>query len=589
MIFGANENVRAYFVLEDGIRTAATKAAAPLESPRSSTPGVPAGRLQRMMLRGLGSLKTDKARKNVYHVAEGSSQVRRTIPIDNFFESESCSDRATYVSTVQPLVNELFGEDPHDSIVMAYGASGTSKMKLFHGTTLDPEYDGSSLPPQNAWGLVHYALKDIIPLAEKYTFNLNCTAVRIQIDSVVDGLVSPGSLRTTQAQPGEKAAPVKLRSQFQRLLALTNASALDIDSDESGRIVMADQVNIPIHKIEDFQHVINCFAAANSARILTKISANGALRASPFNYIITFRLSDAVNPDRNRVIHFAELADVDWTTQVPEDMKDFEEAFKAIISALQIVATTRPFDETEGQSQLSVCRSTMLTKILFTTIRTVGLKVALFSHAKYSSSLAAMEFIAKCRNNLIGIVLHGPDKEGENEVDPELRDHIEDIQKECDTLKVEIDQLLLEKRSVLAKIQSGDENMARLEQRRATLRRMTVASIRHIKNNDDEVLQQRRQQELMARIAHQQNCLRLQVLERELEDLAKEEDSREQAAKRQLKFINDEKERCQAKVVQLQKECDSLAQRAKKQQLEFEKEKQIVQAESYRKVTQVLV
>lgn len=603
-MFAANHNVQAFFVLEDGIRQQVGKkgpkcgqghADAPLESPRPAQ-----GKLQRMMLKGLGSLKADRAKKNIYHVAEGSSQVRKTIAVDNYFESEICHERSTYVSTVQPLVQELFDEEyGHDSVVMTYGPSATSKMKLLHGNTLDPEHEGEKFPPQNSWGLIHYALQEMIPLAEKHLYKLHCTAVRVQIDSVVDGLVSPGSLR--QHEQIDEKAVVKLRSQFQRLLALTNASALDIDSDADGRIVMADQVSIHMTKMDDFLHIVNCFAAANTARILAKLSATSgggsgaapatatpALRTSPFNYIITFRLTDALNPNRNRTIHFAELADVDWTTQVPEDMRDFEQSFDCIVQSLHIIATSNPTDEAEGQLQLGVYRNSMSSKILFTQVRSVGLKVALFSHARYSQSIPAMEFIAKARNNLIGIVLHGPDREGENEVDPELREHIAEIQKECDTLKVEIDALLLEKRRIVSKIQSGDETMARLEQRRATLQRMTVASFRPVKNNDDELHQQRHQQELMARITHQQNCLRLEVLEREIEDLAKEEENREMAAKRQLKFINDEKERIQAKVVVLQKECDALALQGKKQQIEFEKEKQAIFADGQRQLSQVL-
>lgn len=454
--------------------------------------------LANLLSKSLGSLRADRQRQNIYYVEEGCAQVRKTMHVDQFYLHNELQPDTLFQQHVSPLIEKTF-QSNEDALVVLGGYEGTfdQRQDLLFGSTLreplqvNVAADSSFrfVPSEkSSWGLIHLAVNDILERSAQRSFNVSITSVKIQLDNLVDALISPTALKV---RFGDADSGGRVRQQYLKLLALTSASTLDVEQDQ-GYMRITDQTVCPLKSMEDFSHVIHCLSSSpnNAAKILQMMSSgssrgsNGKGSAPPHS-LTTVRIAPAHvssttvaggvagnASDEIRNIHFLELSDFDQDNMSAQDQEEYNHSIRATMSLLTALAKKSEIEVD------SVYRSSTLTHLLCSLMKPLSTNVVVFGYTSFNTAPALMKTLSMVTLTPIRTVLHGPDLEGEVEVDPELRHHLEHVQQECEGLQKEIRDMESAKNVLNFRMQQVDEKLVRVEQRQSTMRRLTVTSNR---------------------------------------------------------------------------------------------------------------
>jgi len=490
-----------------------------------------------------GSIKCDKSGRDVFYLAPTASQVRKTVRTDGFFTMNETPK--AYSKALQPKIQELFQDihAPQDLTVVLFGDHGSAKGAFLYGNSVLVGSDSTAAAAE-ADGLFFRAMSDVLTIADKNHLRVSIRAVRVQIDSVVDAFVEQAPrLNTTHS-------PERRLQEYVRRLALSNGTALNFEEDEDGFIHLAEQVEVRVGSLHDLRHVRDCIAAGK------KIEQNACGGGpSPFTFMFRVAVATTTGPQCEWHIQFCELADRDWTSSIPDDAVEHKNSVDGVLRAL--VHRDKPAAEKFPEGHTSSVLARMLLHLPQSPKRPHSIRV--FAHTAFSSIEATMELVAQLGRTTLGIALQGPDGEGAEEVDPQLQRHVDDLLHQCTILQAEVDALEREKKELTSKMNPAVAEDAQVEHLLPSTRRMSALnSSRQFTASITPPDTEQRQAKL-----------RLQMLEQELAELTKEEDEANNAAKRHIKHISDEKERCLAKVTLLQKEHSSLMDKVQQQRTEF--------------------
>lgn len=562
----------------------------------------PRNTLGKLLAKGLGSLKADRARKQLYFVKEGCVQVRQTIEVDRFYNNNELTeyeplaedDPVMPPQDAREILDGVFLND-RDALFVVGGFQGTSsRVKQMHGTTLDLPTSVSVAadssfsfvpPPKESWGMMLRCVDYILNKAMAANLPVSTSSVRIQLDNVVDAIIPPASLKV---KFGDTNQGRRMRQQYSKLLALTSASTLDVD-DDAGVARITDQTVCNIRTINDFFHVINCFSAtAGSKPPPTRGTQKGSAPAHCLTTITVGYHSGGSSPRR---IHFLELADYDWATTSKEDQDEYSGALENLTQVLHGLSKKNDL------LLDSITRKFTLTHVLCSQLRTSRTDFLYYGHTAYASSLSLMTLLSKITGNPIRTVLHGPDLEGELEVDVELRNHLEEIQRECEALQSEVDQVIDKINNFDSRMKSTEEEMARLDQRRATMRRMSFAARKRLDDAEGAKAEELGDSLIsfsgvptsgQNREMHLLNAAKCYTLREELRELERTHVKVMRTANKQLELLLAERARSEGKVSKLQQELEPIKEAWRKQCAQQAKEKDDLRKEFAAKSAAVL-
>lgn len=541
--------------------------------------------LGKLLAKGLGSLKADRSRKRLYYVKEGCVQVRQTVEVDRFYQfSEVVGNSSpTLPADVKGLLDGVFQRDRDALFVIGGFQNTSSRSRQVHGTTLELPTAVSVAadstfsfvpPPKDSWGLMLQVVEYTLQKAAEVNLPVSTSSVRIQLDNVVDAIIPPASLKVKFGDPNQGQ---RMRQQYTKLLALTSASTLDVE-DDAGVARITDQTVCNIRSINDFFHVINCFSAtAGSKPPPTRGNQKGS---TPAHCLTTLSVGYHTGGAAPRKIHFLELADYDWATTSKEDQSEYSGALDNLTLVLHALSK---------QNDLlldSITRKFTLTHVLCSQLRTSHTDFLYYGHTAYATSLVLMKQLSKISGNPIRTVLHGPDLEGEMEVDIELRNHLEEIQKECEALQGEVDEIVSKKFDVDSRMRSTEEEIARLDQRRATMMRMSFAARNRLDggagDNDADNTDLFNTESLLgftgvpltgqSRDIHLLNAAKCYTLKEELRDLQRTHVKVMKTAQKQLELLVGERARSEGKVSKLTQEMEPIKEAWRRQCAQHAKE-----------------
>jgi hypothetical protein len=558
------------------------------------------GGLGKLLAKGLGSLKADRARKRIFYVKEGCVQVRQTVEVDRFYHSSEVMTSSEPGTTpalppeVREIVEGVFQHD-RDALFVVGGYQNTnSRSRQMHGGTLElptsvnVAADSSFTfvpPPKDTWGLMLHVVEYALEKSAAVNLPVSTSSVRIQLDNVVDAIIPPASLKVKFGDPNQGQ---RMRQQYSKLLALTSASTLDVE-DDAGVARITDQTVCSIRSINDFFHVINCFSAtAGSKPPPTRGNQKGSTPAHCLTTLSVGYHSGEIAP---RKIHFLELADSDWTTTSKEDQSEYSGALDNLTLVLHGLSK---------QNDLlldSITRKFTLTHVLCSQLRTSRTDFLYYGHTAFATSLLLMKQLSKISGNPIRTVLHGPDLEGELEVDIELRNHLEEIQRECEALQTDVDDITSRRNDVDSRMRSTEEEMARLDQRRATMLRMSFAA-KHRVDGDGDDIDLGHSDSLFGftgipmsgqnRDIHLLNAAKCYTLKEELRDLQRTHVKVMKTAQKQLELLIGERARSEGKVSKLLQEMEPIKEAWRRQCAQFAKEKDDLRKEFHNKSVALL-
>lgn len=554
------------------------------------------GGLGKLLAKGLGSLKADRSRKRLFYVKEGCVQVRQTVEVDHFYHSSEVMTNPQLPGDVKDIVDGVFQHN-RDALFVVGGYQNTStRSRQMHGNTLELPTAVSVAadstftfvpPPKDAWGLMLQVVEYVLEKAGGVNLPVSTSSVRIQLDNVVDAIIPPASLKVKFGDPNQGQ---RMRQQYSKLLALTSASTLDVE-DDAGVARITDQTVCSIRSINDFFHVINCFSATAGSK---PPPARGNQKGStPAHCLTTLSVGYHSGETAPRKIHFLELADSDWTTTSKEDQSEYSGALDNLTMVLHGLS---------NQNDLlldSITRKFTLTHVLCSQLRTSKTDFLYFGHTGYATSLLLMKQLSKISGNPIRTVLHGPDLEGELEVDVELRNHLEEIQRECEALQTDVDDIINRKFDVDSRMRSTEEEMARLDQRRATMLRMSFAAKNRVDgeaaDGDADLFNSDSLFGFSAlpltgqnRDIHLLNAAKCYTLKEELRDLQRTHVKVMKTAQKQLELLVGERARSEGKVSKLSQEMEPIKEAWRRQCAQFAKEKDDLRKEYHAKAVLML-
>ena len=563
-------SVQIHFATEDDpLRRAPNSPTNPSASQRA---------LHKLVQSAMGNVKVDRSGHNMYYTAKDCIKVRRMMEVDSMISH--LEDReGIFSKSVGPMIDRLF-EESHDVLVFVTGESGTSKTQFIHGATLDPDDHGLAVPGKEQWGIAFLAVARILELAKNNPCEITATALRVHHDHIADLLISASGLRLTKVDAQKK------RQQYAKLLALTKAPTLDLQESFEGRFTVADQLDCTVRELDDFLHVSNCYSAVMCGKQFQRLGGKKA--ASPISFLTTLRVWKRDQPPH--YVHIVELADSDWVSPNEEETANYRKSMQLVAD---ICAAISHRDFLRAKHLL---RDSTLTRIVFSNVNLESCEVAVFGLSPFAGTLSMMEYLAQCRDLKILIVLHGPDGEGEDDVDPELREHVLAIQEQCEDLRKVVEGLKAEKADLEAKLVSGEETVSRLKQQCDIVRKLTATFVaKNPPTSADTVTPPPAQQtdvsvsraELRMTPAELAKRKALQ-LERELQAQRDEERQRLEACQRQVKFMTEEKARLAAKNAALQKQYATLKQKYDAQEDAFKKERATKEADRQARISEAV-
>lgn len=559
-------------------------------------------RLQRAVAAAAGSTKVDSTGKRIYYTGKDCFKVRRTMEVDGLIQDTEARESVFNKCLARRIDGVI--EQARDVVLLVGGNSGTDKTKLLHGDTLDPTDSGDAMPPRERWGLACFVVERLLAASAKLRseqgegVEIMATAAKIHLDHVADVLVSVQGSRMT------KSESKNARNQCSKLLLLSKGVTLDVEEGAEGHFAITDQLDSPIREIDDFVHVINCMAALNAGR--GTFLRLGKKTANPFHVVTTLRIWR--REQSPNFIHIVEMADFDWTGGEEETA-----AFRqSIASVADICKLLQQRDYVNVKSRVRDCT---LTRIVHSSLSFQGSDTVVFGLAHTSQCLEMMGYLSSCKGAPITIVLHGPDGEGEDDVDPELKQHVVEVQRQCEELKADVARLEDEKKGLAEQLKAGEENVSRLQQQCATVRKLTAStSPTHHHNganqlgttartaNNNGQQQQHSDSPEAFSISGPRPATpravgfsplelqrrRLSHLELDLKLMKEDDQRRVDACQRQIQFMIEERNRCATKTQALQKEYDLLKGKLADIEATIAKEKQAKEAEMQQRIAEAI-
>jgi hypothetical protein len=511
----------------------------------ASGPGSFSGksRFRALVQSAIGNVKVSKGGDDLYFTAPDCIKVRRRMKVDGLLEM-SDDRQALYKKCIDPTIVQGFN-NRRDVVIMVGGNQGTNKQAFLHGETFEKTADEDGIPAKVHWGMMMHTVDRLLQLAQSTTCEVSVTAARIHHDHVADVLVSLSGVRLT------KSDAQKSRHQYAKLLALSQGVTLDIEEGLDGRFSVSDQLHCSLKSLSDFVHVVNCLAAAQAGKFMVKIGGKHG-RALPHHYLVSLRIwrrDQAPN-----YVHFLELGDLDWT-----GAEEDTEIYRGVLNTVAEINGLLVKGETlKVKSKL---RETTLTRILHSNLNLSATDVVFVGVARFAHGMEMLEYMSKMNNSPLEIVLHGPDGEGGDDVDPEMKEHVKSIQEQCESLKDSVKNLLEEKRSLESKIRSGEESISRLQQQCTIVRKLTsmsTASGKDHRVSDSDKSQDARDARMESLTIAQEQKRRLMAMQRDLAELKGEDQRRSESCLQQIRHITDEKNRCSTRTNILKQEYEML-------------------------------
>jgi hypothetical protein len=535
--------------------------------------------LQRVLQSAMGTFVFDSAAKQVFFTGPGATKVRRVIDVDAAFTDPATPTtlQSIYESVVDPAVTRAV-EHQRDAVIVVAGDSRSKRTEILHGEVPDFTLD---VPPRSTWGLAYRTVERLLELSTQRQLEINCVFSRVHLDHISDVLVNVASKQ-------DKADADKVRAYYARLVALSHGSTLDLEEAPEGAKVKfqaLDQVDAPIRGIEDFLHVLNCRGAlfASSGPLMKLISKRG----TPFYYVLSFSFVPADESPLTAVPHyinFVETGDLDWAGP-DEDMAAFNQTINSISD---YVSAVRRGDSAAAEAS---ARSTTLGRVALGNIDAKNVDAVFLGTARYASAFRVMKRLAECQGSRPYVLLHGPDGEGEDDVDPELKTHVMAVQDQCNALRHEVNELQRTRDTLKFQIQRDDNAIARLQEQQSLVKRMTMdvagnnksASPRGAAGSFDRhdlfasvtakdraaSTEDQKRSDSEARRAAQ-----LAALDRDLA-LMKEDDARKhEATQQQIRFLHAESRRCQNNAQLLERELAQLEKSLSDQDARFKLERE---------------
>lgn len=563
---------------------------------------------QRIVNAAVGRVEFEKDGRRVYFSSPDALKVRRTVEVDGVFTDAADDIPALFERSLRPLVN-LVAEKHRDLIVLSLGDSTSKKDRLLHGGRAGTIFGGSSNPnatqsnssasgasssggssgapgvrqdeagvldhiatDRGNWGLAFHVVEALLQLASQHGMELFATACKVHHEHVADALIAkPSTAASTKQQAGATTASAvaaaqaavthengKITSQYLRLQGLAHGATLELDEVAEGRFMIVDQTEVPIRDLEDFAHVAQCVAAVNSAAHPFAKLATGGKRGLPFAYIVTI----AVLPvgfsrftATPTLVHLVQGADSDWKG-TGEEVKLFADAAQSIVTVAQHLCRG---DVLNAQFR---SRDSPLSRIIFSNLRFErGPMVVVYGSANYAHALEMMASLGEAKGQHVSVVLHGPDGEGLNEVDAELRTHVMSVQNQCVSLRTEIALLSAKKEELQRVLRRGKETLVRLEEQQSIVQSVTSPLVRTKSmtgGNKQESAD--RMKEAARKAAAERRQLKALAIDRDVRKRKMEDTRRAAAVANYIRQLGEETKRCEENCAALEKQAARLRQ-----------------------------
>ena len=557
--------LQAFYCAEsDKVRSANASASAGSKSVGSVSGKM---RFKQLVQTAMGSVKINKSGDELFFTAPDCIKVRRRLKVSGFVDLSE-ERESIFKRCIEPTISKAFHEK-RDLVIVAGGNQGTSKSQFFHGDTLDAKDGGDQVPDRSTWGMAYLAVEKLLKVSQHEQCEITATVTKIHLDHVADMLVSLSGLRLT------KKDAQKTRQQYAKLLALSQGVTLDVEESMDGRFAVADQLDCPIRSTEDFLHVVNCCAAANAGKFVLKL---GPKRASPQHYIISLRVWR--KEQAPTYLHLYEMADFDWTGS-EEDTA----LFKSVLQSVADLGSA--FDRRDTLKIKAKVRENTLTRILHSSLNYNATDIMFFGMAKFNHGQEMLEYMSRMNNHPIEIVLHGPDGEGDNDVDPELKEHVQSIQEQCEVLKENVASLSEETKQLEEKLKHGEESISRLQQQCSIVRKLASMSSQP-KEKDHSSGSRPPSVQTPSLTAAQEQRRRLLALERDLAELKAEDKRRTESCMAQIRHITSEKNRCSTRTQALRKEHQQLSNQLKQLERSIQEEHKRREQEMDSKIQSVI-
>jgi len=550
--------------------------------------------LQRALQSAMGTVAFNNAGDRVYYTAPGASKVRHVVDVDAAFTDPVSNVGALYDAVVDPVVARAV-EHQRDAVIIVAGETGSKKADIIHGGV--PEFT-LDVPPRAKWGVAYRAVERMLEHSQSRPLDITCTFSRVHLDHISDVLVN---VATKQ----DKAEADKVKAYYQRLMSLNHGSTLDLEEAPEGakvRFQALDQVEAPIRSLEDFLHVINCRGAltAASGALMKLISKKG----QPFYYVLNFSFMPADESPLTATPHYVtivETGDLDWNGP-DEDMLSYRATFDSLTSYAAAV-------QAGNKSAAENCaRGSIVGRAALGNVDCGNVDVVFVGTARYSSAFRTMKRLADCRRARPYVLLEGPDGEGADDVDPELRSHVMTVQDQCDSLRREVEALRQARDDLQYQIQRDDNTISRLQEQQTLVRRMTMtanaaagaAGVRgdsglggrhsgqsHRQDGSrpgtaSSSAEQRRAESQARRLAQ------LAALDRDLAQLKDEDQRKSEATQQQIRFLHAESRRCANNAQSLERELAQLQKALADQDARFKLEREQREQQMEDEITSII-
>jgi hypothetical protein len=485
-----------------------------------STPATSSlARLAGFVKRALGHVTPDADEKNLYHLTEGNLVVRSVVGIDGFI-SHQLTLAEIYQKTLAKDVQGML-TDQKDVVFVVGGHAGCTKSRTLHGPLISSGSlaTGGQPPPPSEWGVVRYALEDLIKASSEGAewvdgvqmngYEIMVSATRLQLGNIADCLVPKGSVKSTIQ---DRQA---LRNQYLRLITIASSSMLEME-ESAGNFYIPDAVELPIKHPSDIAHFSNCIAMLRSTTKYYGLA--GPRKGSPFHVVVTVKCVPMGGHGHVRYLQFVELAEMDWESNLPTDTAtvrtEIEHMCKMLCSLKEMAERRNELENSEasmgrtrsahrlrdrcestlrsksranlkgtslelanlkGLQQVELLhlrRATALSRLVFSQLDPFNCKVVFSGHSLFSKVPQIMNVIASLRNEKVRISFQGPNGEGSDEIDDELRQHVNGLQQDSESLRLLYLDSLGENHRLKSEIKSRLAEYRGLNQKLQTVNKM---------------------------------------------------------------------------------------------------------------------
>lgn len=516
-------------------------------------------RLAGFVKRALGHVTPDKDERNLYHLTEGNLVVRSVVAIDGFV-AHSLTLKEIYEKTVSSHIKAML-VDQKDVVVVVAGHAGCTKSRTLHGPHIASGglLAGGQLPVMADWGMVLFALRDLLQSTSDVAsrmdgvlmngYELMVSTVRLQLGNIADCLVPRGSVKSTSQDFNA------LRNQYLRLLTIASSSILEME-ETNGSFSIPDAVELPIKGPEDIAHFANCIALLRTTSKYYGLA--GRKRGSPFHIVVTVKCAPVGGQGETRYLQFVELAEMDWESSLPTDTavvrQEIDHMYKMLCS-LQEMADRRgelsgphmervksanrlpercastlrsrsnshamgsriELSNLEGLQRVELLhlrRATPLSRLVFSHLDPFNSHIVFAGHSLFSKVPQIMDVIAGLKNEKVRLSFEGPNGEGYDEIDDELRHHVSSLQRDSESLRSLYLDAISESQRLKAEVKGKLAEYKALNQRLQTVAKTLTDETRQLQKEAIEMLHDSRDEAILRSMLADKESKR-----RELEDL----------------------------------------------------------------------